>query len=51
VSAADAKFLAEVVDAISARVDRGPWRSDAEREKFKREIDQAKTVYLKLSAY
>jgi TolB protein len=51
VSAADAKFLADVVDAIWARASRGPWRSDAAREKFKHEIDQAKAVYLKLSSY
>jgi len=30
---------------------RGAWRSDAERDKFKREIDQARAVYMKLSAY
>jgi len=51
VSPTDAKFLADVVDAIWARVSRGTWRSDAERDRFKQEIDQAKAVYLKLSAY
>ena len=49
VSKEDAKFLTEVVDAIWARASRGPWRSDAEREAFKREIDQARAAYVKLS--
>lgn len=51
VSPADAKFLADVVDAIWARASRGTWRSDAERDAFKREIDRAKAVYVKLSSY
>ena len=42
--------MPETADAIWARVSRGTWRSDAERERFKQEIDQAKAVYLKLSA-
>lgn len=45
VSKDDARFLAEVVDAIWARASRSRWRSDAERDAFKREIDQAKAVY------
>lgn len=49
VSAEDAKFLADVVDAIWARASRSAWRSDAEREAFKREIDQARAVYLRLA--
>jgi TolB protein len=49
VSRADAMFLAAVVDAIWARASRSPWRSDAERDAFKREIDEAKSVYLKLA--
>ena len=48
VSKEDAKFLAAVVDAIWARVSNSSWRSDAEREKFKQEIDQARAVYTKL---
>ena len=44
----DAKFLADVVDAIWARASRSSWRSDAERDKFKAEIDRAKDVYLKI---
>ena len=46
VSKDDAKFLAEVVDAIWARASRSSWRSDGERDAFKQEIDRAKAVYL-----
>jgi hypothetical protein len=46
VSKDDAKFLTAVVDAIWARVSTSNWRSDAEREKFKKEIDQARAVYV-----
>jgi hypothetical protein len=51
ISAEDATFLAEVVDAIWARAARSPWRSDAERDAFKREIDQARSVYLRLASH
>jgi hypothetical protein len=50
VSREDARFLAEVVDAIWARAARSSWRSDAERDAFKKEIDQARAVYAKLAA-
>jgi hypothetical protein len=49
VSKEDATFLAAVVDAIWARAMRSPWRSDAEREAFKAEIDRAKAVYLRIA--
>jgi hypothetical protein len=49
VSSADARFLADVVAAIRARVERGPWRSDADRDAMLAEIDQARAVYLKLA--
>ena len=49
VSEDDARFLAEVVDAIWARASRSPWRSDADRDAFKAQIDQAKAVYVKLA--
>ena len=49
VSKEDAKFLAAVVDAIWARVSNSNWRSDADRGKFKQEIDQARAVYAKLA--
>jgi TolB protein len=50
-SAADARFLAQVVDAIWARVDgqRARWRTPAEREKFKAAIDKARSVYLQVA--
>ncbi|HUL74496.1 MAG TPA: CehA/McbA family metallohydrolase [Vicinamibacterales bacterium] len=49
VSKSDAAFLAAVVDAIWARANRSPWRSDANRDAFKAQIDQAKSVYVKLA--
>jgi TolB protein len=49
VSKEDAKFLADVVDAIWARASRSSWRSDRERDAFKKEIDQARAVYAKLA--
>ena len=48
VSAADAQYLAAVVDAIWARADRAEWRSEADRAAFKSEIDQARAVYARL---
>jgi hypothetical protein len=49
VSKEDAKFLADVVDAIWARAGRSEWRSEQERGKFHAEIEAAKAVYLKLA--
>jgi TolB protein len=51
-SADDARFLAEVVDAIWARVDgpRARWRTPAERDTFKAAIDRARSVYLEIAA-
>jgi hypothetical protein len=49
VSKTDAKFLADVVEAIWARLARSPWRSDADRAVFQGEIEQARAVYLKLA--
>jgi hypothetical protein len=45
-SAPDARFLADVVDAIWARVERGPWRSEVERVAFQAEIAAARAEYL-----
>jgi TolB protein len=47
----DAKFLAQVVDAVWARVDgpRARWRTPAERDRFKAAIDQARAVYLAIA--
>jgi hypothetical protein len=49
VSAADAKFLSAVVDAIWARADRTSWRSPEDRATFKDEIDRAKARYEELA--
>ena len=49
VSAADAQFLAAVVDAIWARADRAGWRSEADRAAFKDEIDRARAAYVALA--
>jgi hypothetical protein len=49
VSAADAAFLGAVVDAIWARASRASWRSPADRDAFKREIDAAKARYQRLA--
>jgi TolB protein len=48
VNPADVRFLAETVDAIWARVERGRWRSDAERGRFKAAIDTARARYIEL---
>jgi hypothetical protein len=48
--AADVEFLAQTVDAIWARVEKSRWRSDAEKEKFRAAVDQARAVYRKLAA-
>jgi len=44
-SPADGKFLAEVVSAIAARTERSRWRTDAERDRFRSALDQARVVY------
>ncbi len=49
VSKDDARFLAAVVEAIGARTARSPWRSDADRAAFQAQLDQAKSVYLRLA--
>lgn len=50
VSAADANFLAQAVEATWTRVSRSPWRSDAERDLFHNRIEQAKAVYDRIAA-
>jgi hypothetical protein len=49
VSKSDAAFLAAVVDAVWQRASRSSWRSDAERDAFKKEIDAAHAAYAKLA--
>lgn len=48
-SASDASFLAEVVEAIRARVQDARWRSPAEREAFEAELAEARRVYLRIA--
>jgi len=46
----DATFLMQVVDAIRARASKSSsWRSDADRDAFLREIDEARAVYAGLA--
>ena len=44
----DASFLGQTVDAIWSRVERGPWRSDADRDRFRLAVDSARAVYSRL---
>jgi len=48
-SAEDARFLAEVVDAIWARVRDAPWRSLSERDAFETEMTRARRVYRRIA--
>ena len=45
VKAADVQFLLETVDAISTRVEKARWRSDAERQAFRAAIEKARAFY------
>jgi hypothetical protein len=50
VSREDAAFLLQVVDAIRARASKSSsWRSDADRDAFLREVDEARGIYAKLA--
>ncbi|HEX7119010.1 MAG TPA: CehA/McbA family metallohydrolase [Longimicrobiales bacterium] len=44
-SAEDARFLGEAVRALWARVEDAPWRSPAERERFRAAVERAAAVY------
>jgi len=50
VRAQDVDFLSRTVDAIWSRVEPGPWRSPAERDRFRAAVDSAKAVYARLAA-
>jgi len=50
VEAKDVDFLSQTVDAIWTRVDRGRWRSPAERVQFRAAVDSAKAVYSRIAA-
>jgi hypothetical protein len=41
----DARFFAQTMDAVLARVERGPWRTAAEQAAFRAEVEKAKAVY------
>jgi TolB protein len=49
-SAEDARFFVQTMDAILARVERGPWRTPAEQEAFRAEIEKARAVYAAIAA-
>ena len=44
-SAADARFLADAVEAIWRRVRNGPWRTEEDRSRFRAALDRAVAVY------
>ena len=46
----DVQFLAQTLDAIWARVERGRWRSAEEREKYRAMVDSGKRVYERILA-
>jgi hypothetical protein len=46
----DARFFMQTMDAILARVERGPWRTPAEQEAFRAEIEKARAVYAAIAA-
>jgi TolB protein len=45
IKASDVQFLAKTVDAIWDRVERGRWRSDAERDAFRAAVNKARAFY------
>jgi TolB protein len=49
-SAADARFLADAVAALGARVERSAWRTQAEHDAFMAAVEQARAVYLRIAA-
>lgn len=50
VSSEDAKFLGDAVDSLAKRVERAPWRSQAEHDRFDAELARARAVYRRLEA-
>lgn len=49
-SADDARFFVGTIDALRARVARGPWRTPAEEARFVAALDSARTVYERIAA-
>jgi hypothetical protein len=50
VSLDDVEFLSRTVEAIWARVEDGPWRSDGERGRFRAAVDSARAAYARIAA-
>lgn len=50
VSADDARFLAEAVEALGARVERSRWHSEDERNRFMAAVDSAVNIYAGIAA-
>jgi hypothetical protein len=48
VSTDDARFFVATVDSLRTRVERGPWRTPAERTRFHAALDSARAVYQRL---
>jgi len=48
ISAEDAHFLGQAVDAVWTKEEHAPWRTDAERDRFHDEIVRARAVYQRL---
>jgi TolB protein len=46
----DARFFVQTMDAILARVERGPWRTPAERDAFRAEVEKARAVYAQIAS-
>jgi hypothetical protein len=49
VSADDARFFVATVDTLRTLVERGPWRTPAERTRFHASLEQARAVYQRLA--
>jgi len=50
VRAEDVQFLSQTIDAIWTRVEHSRWRSDAERDAFRTDVDSARAVYARIAA-
>ena len=49
-SAEDARFLGQAVDALWTRVEKAPWRTAEERDRFHSELTRARAVYQRIEA-
>ena len=48
-SAEDARFFVQTMDALLSRVERASWRTSAEREKFRAQVEEARGVYQRIA--